>query len=131
TIAKSLGGDYQLTITPEDPALKNDPGINRYFKETIQNLYPQFKIIGQPFGMGGEDFAHMAQTVPGAMFFSVVGWTMTKTGTCINLTLILMNKYCRLEQQLWRKQQNVCFSVKEVICKGGNAYGVSERNCST
>ena len=69
TIAKSLGGDYQLTITPEDPALKNDPDINRYFKETIQGLYPQFKIIEQPFGMGGEDFAHMAQTVPGAMFF--------------------------------------------------------------
>ena len=69
SIVKSLGGDYRLTITPEDPALKNDPDINRYFKEVIQDLYPQFKIIEQPFGMGGEDFAHMAQTVPGAMFF--------------------------------------------------------------
>src|SRR5699024_5246199 len=27
TIAKSFGGDYQLTITPEDPALKNDSEI--------------------------------------------------------------------------------------------------------
>src|SRR5690625_562975 len=33
SIVKSLGGDYRLTITPEDPALKNDPDINRYFKE--------------------------------------------------------------------------------------------------
>lgn len=69
SIVKSFGGDYQLTITGEDPALKNNPDINYYIRETIEALFPQFKIIAQPFGMGGEDFAHMTQSVPGAMFF--------------------------------------------------------------
>lgn len=69
SMVTSLGGDYQLKLTPEDPALENDPKTNHLLKDTIQSLYPDFKIIESPFGLGGEDFAHMTQTAPGAMFF--------------------------------------------------------------
>lgn len=62
-------GDYRLQIIPEDPSLKNDPEVNKVIKQTINELYPDFKIIDAPFGLGGEDFSHMTQVVPGAMFF--------------------------------------------------------------
>src|SRR5699024_7422176 len=59
----------QLTITPEDPALKNDPSVNCHIREVIRDVYPDFTILDEPFGLGGEDFAHMTQAVPGTMFF--------------------------------------------------------------
>lgn len=69
SLVKVMGGDYKLTITAEDPSLKNDPGVNRLIKTVVKDLYPHFRIVERPFGLGGEDFAHMIQTVPGAMFF--------------------------------------------------------------
>ena len=69
SVARALDGDYQLTIKPEDPALYNDPNVNREIRQTIKALYPDFSILDKPFGLGGEDFAHMTRTVPGAMFF--------------------------------------------------------------
>lgn len=69
SLVKPLGGDYRLTITPEDPALYNDSAVNRLFERVIAALYPDFHVLDQPFGMGGEDFAHMTKAVPGAMFF--------------------------------------------------------------
>ncbi|MBM7600700.1 amidohydrolase [Virgibacillus halotolerans] len=68
-MTKSLGGDYQLTIRAEDPALNNDPAINQFIRHVFQDLYPAYQIVETPFGMGGEDFAHMTEAVPGAMFF--------------------------------------------------------------
>lgn len=62
-------GDYELKIIPEDPSLKNEPEVNQVITHTINDLYPDFTIIYAPFGLGGEDFAHMTQAVPGAMFF--------------------------------------------------------------
>ncbi|WP_373896229.1 M20 family metallopeptidase [Virgibacillus sp. CBA3643] len=69
SIVKVLNGDYELKILPEDPALNNDPGINRFIERTIHELYPDFLVHDTPFGLGGEDFAHMTGKIPGAMFF--------------------------------------------------------------
>ncbi|UJL48203.1 amidohydrolase [Virgibacillus sp. NKC19-16] len=69
SIVKVWNGDYRLKISCEDPALENDPGINRFIDRTIRDLYPDFYIRNTPFGLGGEDFAHMTEKVPGAMFF--------------------------------------------------------------
>lgn len=68
-MTKSMGGDYQLTIRAEDPALNNDPAVNQFIRRVFQELYPDYHVLATPFGMGGEDFAHMTATVPGAMFF--------------------------------------------------------------
>ncbi|WP_404454804.1 amidohydrolase [Virgibacillus necropolis] len=69
SLVKALDGDYTCTITPEDPSLKNDAAVNQLIKRSIQDLFPHFNVINTPFGLGGEDFAHMTQAVPGAMFF--------------------------------------------------------------
>ncbi|QKY70032.1 M20 family metallopeptidase [Lentibacillus sp. CBA3610] len=69
SLVRSLDGDYQLAIKPEDPALYNDQDVNRMIRETFKDLYPDFELLDRPFGLGGEDFAHMTQIVPGAMFF--------------------------------------------------------------
>ncbi|WP_188454240.1 M20 metallopeptidase family protein [Virgibacillus oceani] len=69
SLVSALDGKYELTITPEDPALKNDPGVNSLIRATIKDLYPHYTVFETPFGLGGEDFAHMTQAVPGAMFF--------------------------------------------------------------
>ncbi|WP_408068400.1 M20 metallopeptidase family protein [Virgibacillus halodenitrificans] len=68
-LVDTLGGRTEVTISSEDPALKNDPKINHLVRSAINRLYPEFKIKNEPFGLGGEDFAHMTQHIPGAMFF--------------------------------------------------------------
>ncbi|SEP84439.1 amidohydrolase [Virgibacillus subterraneus] len=69
SLVRVFDGDYELTITPEDPSLKNNPAVNQLFREVIRDIHPEFKVLDTPFGLGGEDFAHMTQVVPGAMFF--------------------------------------------------------------
>ena len=58
-----------VSITTIDPALKNDPAINALIKTVITDFHPEMTIKDTPFGMGGEDFAHMTSIVPGSMFF--------------------------------------------------------------
>jgi amidohydrolase len=69
SIVDILGGSYKYSVVRGEPALKNDPTVNEWIKKTIQELYPACQLIQTPFGLGGEDFAHMAQRVPSAMFF--------------------------------------------------------------
>lgn len=69
SVVRVFGGEYQLSIHRGEPALKNDPVVNRWIETTIQDLFPDFQVIRTPFGLGGEDFAWMTQQIPGAMFF--------------------------------------------------------------
>ncbi|HET7626894.1 MAG TPA: M20 family metallopeptidase [Bacillales bacterium] len=69
SIVQPLGGHYQLKITRGEPALDNDTQVNRAVGAAIREAYPDFSIDHAPFGLGGEDFAHIAKHVPGAMFF--------------------------------------------------------------
>jgi amidohydrolase len=69
SIVELLGGSYTYGVTRGEPALYNDPRVNQFLKRSIQDLYPDCKLIETPFGLGGEDFAHMTKVVPGAMFF--------------------------------------------------------------
>ncbi|WP_138419059.1 M20 metallopeptidase family protein [Aquibacillus sediminis] len=68
-IAETLGGEYELEIENGEPALQNDTEITELFRQTAQELYPEMPIYDEAFGMGGEDFGHITQKVPGAMFF--------------------------------------------------------------
>ncbi|UFJ42242.1 M20 family metallopeptidase [Brevibacillus humidisoli] len=69
SIVKNLGGNYTLHVVRGEPALKNDPRVNRWIRQTITELYPESRMIAKPFGLGGEDFGWMTQAVPGAMIF--------------------------------------------------------------
>ncbi|WP_077623631.1 M20 metallopeptidase family protein [Sediminibacillus massiliensis] len=73
-IAKSLGGDFKLEIEHGEPALRNDPIITELMKTSAQSLYPEMPIFEEPYGMGGEDFSHITEKVPGAMLFLGCGW---------------------------------------------------------
>lgn len=69
SVAKTLGGDYRLEIVRGEPALRNAAAVNEAISESIQDLYPNCQITDIPFGLGGEDFGHMSQRIPAAMFF--------------------------------------------------------------
>ncbi|WP_371811505.1 M20 family metallopeptidase [Sporosarcina sp. Te-1] len=68
-IVESFGGTYQFKVQRGEPALVNDPGINRILRTAAETCIPGLVVKEEPFGMGGEDFAYMTQAVPGAMFF--------------------------------------------------------------
>lgn len=69
SIINSLGGQCDLTIHRGEPALNNDSVVNGFIKQSITQLFPDFKMIEKPFGLGSEDFGYMTEQVPGAMFF--------------------------------------------------------------
>lgn len=69
TMVHAFGGDYVLDIEHGEPALNNTKAVNDLIKQTAKELYPNMKIYQEPFGMGGEDFGHITEKIPGAMFF--------------------------------------------------------------
>lgn len=69
SVVERLGGSYDLNIRNEDPALNNDARMNRFIRLACDELYPDFIQHDMPFGLGGEDFANVADKVPSAMFF--------------------------------------------------------------
>lgn len=69
SVVESLGGSYDLNIRKEDPALKNDARVNQFIRRACGDLYPDFIQQDMAFGLGGEDFANVAEVVPSAMFF--------------------------------------------------------------
>ena len=42
--------------------------VNDWLRQTMLDLYGDEQIVDAPMGMAGEDFAYMANLVPGAMF---------------------------------------------------------------
>lgn len=68
-ITQALGGDYDFQVKRGEPALKNDPAINKTIVSAATMLYPELKVVNGPFGLGGEDFSYIANEVQAAMFF--------------------------------------------------------------
>lgn len=68
-LIESLGGQISFHLQQGEPALKNDAAINRLIKETAQAQDPPVRVVEGPFGMGGEDFGYVTETLPSAMFF--------------------------------------------------------------
>ncbi len=69
SVVEPLGGEADVEITHGEPALQNDPQVNTWLKQTMQDLYPSFQVYEGPFGLGGEDFSIVTEEMPGAMFF--------------------------------------------------------------
>lgn len=68
-VVESLGGESEVEIINGEPALQNNPEVNGWLRQTIQDIYPDFSIYEGPFGLGSEDFSYVTQVKPGAMFF--------------------------------------------------------------
>lgn len=73
-ITKNMGGDYDLRVTHGEPVTRNDPRVTHHIKKVYRKLFPYFDLIEEPFGMEGEDFGHITQEVPGAIFFIGAGY---------------------------------------------------------
>jgi amidohydrolase len=67
-VAKALGGDFQLRITPGYPAMYNDSGVVKTLREVTTELAGEQALVTPEAGMGAEDFAYMTKLAPGAMF---------------------------------------------------------------
>jgi amidohydrolase len=68
-LAEALGGSYTFKLHKGYPSLVNDVQVNRWLQAVAEEMAGEEAVqYQQPFGMGGEDFAYMAQKAPGAMF---------------------------------------------------------------
>ena len=68
SITSSLGGDFELKIVHGCPPGVNDDRVVRVVQETAIELLGQDALRVPDPEMGAEDFAIMAELVPGAMF---------------------------------------------------------------
>jgi metal-dependent amidase/aminoacylase/carboxypeptidase family protein len=73
-ITKMMGGDYDLQVTHGEVVTKNHPVVTKHIKKVYRRLFPYFELLEQPFGLEGEDFGHVTQRVPGAIFFVGAGY---------------------------------------------------------
>jgi amidohydrolase len=69
SIARNLGGDYEMTHIPGYPALFNDSKVVGWLRETAVDLIGADNILSRGPVMGGEDFAYMSRASQGAMLF--------------------------------------------------------------
>ena len=67
-LSETLGGSYEFQLNKGYPCLHNDPAVNVWLREAARAVNGPEMIFEEPFGMGAEDFAYMAQEAPGAMF---------------------------------------------------------------
>jgi len=67
SIAKALGGDYEMDIRWGYPALFNDPKVAGWLRSSSIDLLSAENVTEGQTVMGGEDFSYMAQASQGAM----------------------------------------------------------------
>ncbi|MDQ0299369.1 amidohydrolase [Salibacterium salarium] len=75
SIVESMGGSYKLEVEKGEPALNNDKKSVQILESTIEEIFPNFYIKHEPYGLGGEDFGYIADRVPAAMLFLGAGFT--------------------------------------------------------
>ena len=69
SIARNLGGDYEMRRVTGYPALYNDPKVVGWLKETAVDFLGADNVHARGPSMGGEDFAYMSRASQGAMIF--------------------------------------------------------------
>ncbi len=65
SIARALGGDYQLMLQAGYPALRNDPGLTALAQETAVQLVGAEAVKAARPEMGAEDFSYYTQQLAG------------------------------------------------------------------
>ncbi|MEZ4510781.1 MAG: M20 family metallopeptidase [Chloroflexota bacterium] len=69
SIARNLGGDYEMRRVKGYPALYNDPKVVGWLRETAVEFLGADNVHARGPSMGGEDFAYMSRASQGAMIF--------------------------------------------------------------
>jgi amidohydrolase len=68
-VARALGGDFALTITPGYLPVVNDPDLTALVRKAGVDLLGAEHVREAPLEMGGEDFSYFAEKAPGCFFF--------------------------------------------------------------
>jgi amidohydrolase len=67
SIARALGGEYEIQLQRGYPALYNDPTVAGWIRDTATQLIGAENVVPRDMIMAGEDFSYMAQASRGAM----------------------------------------------------------------
>jgi amidohydrolase len=68
SVARTLGGDYDLRIELGYPPLINDPAVIEDLRSVAADLLGEEHVHARRLELGAEDFSYMTQLAPGAMF---------------------------------------------------------------
>ena len=68
-VARALGGDYKLVVTPGYIPTVNDPAMTALVREVGGDLIGADNVREAPLEMGGEDFSYLAREAPGCFFW--------------------------------------------------------------
>jgi len=66
SLARTLGGDYELAVRSIFPACYNDPHVSDIVRQVAEEMLGAGRLYEPDLEMGGEDFGYMTQAVPGA-----------------------------------------------------------------
>ncbi len=67
SIARALGGDYEMTVQPGYPATYNDPAVADWIRQTATAMIGEENVLSRGPVMGAEDFGYMSRASRGAM----------------------------------------------------------------
>ena len=73
-VARALGGDYELKITPGYPFTVNDEALTEFVRQVGIDLLGPDKVGEAKAEMGAEDFSFLAARAPGCFFRLGVGF---------------------------------------------------------
>ncbi len=65
SLARTLGGDYELAVRSIFPACYNDPHINHVVRQVAVEMLGSGCLYEPELTMGGEDFGYMTEGAPG------------------------------------------------------------------
>ncbi len=68
SVARALGGDYDLKIIPGYPPTVNDPQMTEFVRTMATDLVGAARVKEGEIHMGAEDFSFMARAKPGCFF---------------------------------------------------------------
>jgi amidohydrolase len=68
SIARLMGGDYELKIVIGTPPMNNDPGVVQVMSAAAADLLGAEHVLPPVDGLGAEDFGCFSEVAPGAMF---------------------------------------------------------------
>ncbi|MBN1661480.1 MAG: amidohydrolase [Anaerolineae bacterium] len=71
SVARTLGGDYELKIVPGYLPVVNDAAVCALVRQVAADLIGEENVLDADLEMGGEDFSYLAQEAPGC--FAIVG----------------------------------------------------------
>ena len=68
SVARTLGGDFELKIIPGYLPVVNDPAVTDLVRRVASDLLGDQQVRESALEMGGEDFSYFAREAPGTFF---------------------------------------------------------------